>query len=621
MHNSSITGYLSLLLLTLFILGCDKTQDHEKTKADISTQKNNYYIDQGKWKAPKPLLKELKNQISRPAILRLHNGFAVLQSTKKDIIFHYLNNKVNLDDAGGTNKLWLFTDTKKKDIYAIWWKKTRTGKHLYFRKSSDEGKTFSKTSILNTAGGVLPQISFSSDGNGNLLVAYYDERNPPYRIYINRSSDNGKTWNAVDVRMDNDNNNLTKKIKDKEIPVAYAINPIVRTLKSGKMILIWEQKKLIDGQYRLQLVSRVSQNKGETWGEEQVIFTPASNFTIEYSVATNGTSIVIVAALPKLGLLGFYAEDNFASEGFSWKALGSVAGTVDVNEISWLKPAISSNQYKVAYIIEKDVGKKHHVEVASLDLKKGKWGSVFQLDRSKHQPVETKATYLDLKALPNGEFVAAWEDYQSIIPTLMIDYTENNGTTWQKEPIKITRSGLSQIKYPNIYIGDKNATVVFEWYVSRGDRLPALSYIELPIDKSGLDVVPAPQGKKLTEPERKKLLKKRVSKFMDLRVKKDWEKTWEFMDPVYRQVTKKDSWMRNMGYISYEKYRIVKLETDGNFATATVDMTISLRQQFREGRIMEPTPSKSASTETKWLWFYDNWYFYPESEFIRHLNF
>jgi len=203
----------------------------------------------------------------------------------------------------------------------------------------------------------------------------------------------------------------------------------------------------------------------------------------------------------------------------------------------------------------------------------------------------------------------------------MMDFTINNGSNWQMKSIMLTRPGLSEMRMPQLLVNDANVWAVFEWNIIRDSVSPRLSYQKFAYDENTGNPVAfnSPLPKELTQAEKEKRLRQRVKELMDLRVKQEWEKTWDYMDPVYRQKTKKDSWLRNIGFVTFESYKLKKVEVDGLFGTAELEVTISLPQQVRQGEVMEATPPKVNKSNTKWLWFYDDWFFYPDSAFFQHL--
>lgn len=617
------------ILVFLTQVGCNsdpKDLEKEQEQEQATGKSDDYYQDVGDWKVPRPVFSgEKLKHITRPAVEIINGEPAVLYSADKKIELMYKGKKTVIESTEGSTKVWLFTDKSKNKIYTLWWKKTPKGKYVYFRGSSDEGKTFSKKSVININGGILQQLKLYSHGDGNIAVLFYDERVPPYRVYANASTDGGLTWKETDFRIDNDLNAINKKGKNGEnVPVNYALNPLLAYLDTGKLVASWQQRKVIDNKLVSQIVVRISNDLGQSWGEEQTVFTWDKAHIVEAAMVSRGNKIAIIAGYPKIGLLGFYAEDNKASNQLSWKELDGVNGTQEVNEISWLKPVMSDDVLKVGFILQKEQKNKYQIQIASMPFVDQKWETKpFRIDRDKKQPVKTKASYFDLKLLPNGEFVIAWQDYRSIIPMLMLDYTKNKGKDWLDHPVEATRPGLSQIRLPEVYVGGGMVRVNLEWNIIRDTKLPRYSTLEFPLDpKTGvLSVAGRPADKQYTKEEKEAKLRKRVEEFMSLRVKGEWEKSWAYMDPVYRQVTKKSSWLKNMGNISYESFKVNKVDAEGRFATAEVDMMVSLAQQLRQGEVVEATPAKKSSTTMKWLWFYDDWYFFSSGTFFQYLKY
>ncbi len=618
----SIWTILGILVFATQV-SCNDSKNVNKDNTSLENT-SNYYADIGDWKVPQAVFSDEKiKHMARPSIQLIEDEQAVLYSTDKQIELKYKGKTIVIDSEPST-LVWLFTDKTKKHIYTLWWKKLEDGKKIFFRSSSDQGKTFSEKVVINTNGGVLQQIDFYSHGDGNLAMVFYDERVPPYRVYANYSKDNGKTWGKKDIRLDNDKNAIIKKGKNGEdVPVNFALNPKLAYLDTGKLVAVWQHRKIIDKKLESQLVSRVSSDFGKTWGEEKKIFAWEQGHIVEAAIASKGNKVVVVAGYPKVGLLGFYGVDSGTS-GVGWTELGGVKGTQNVNEISWLRPVLSDDQFKVGYIIQHDQNKKYQIHIATMSLDKAKWEEkTFRMDRDKKQPVQTKASYFDLKTLPNGEFVIAWQDFRSIIPMLMFDYTKNKGKNWLDHSIELTRPGLSQIRFPELYIGNNKIRLYFEWDILRDSKLPRYSSLSFDLNSTTGQpvVVGRPVGKQYTKDELIEKLGQRVTEMMNYRVKGEWEKTWKFMDPVYQQVTKKRSWLKNMGSVNFEKFDIKKLDVDGRFATAEVDMTISVAQQIRSDELMEPSPPKLTPTTMKWMWFYDDWYFFSSGSFIRYLKY
>jgi hypothetical protein len=111
------------------------------------------------------------------------------------------------------DKEWATVNPFNNDIYLTWTEFDKYGsrhkKHksrILFSKSTDEGQTWSETSILselegdaiddnNTVEGAVPAVGT----NGDIFVSWSFN----YHIYFDRSSDNGQTWLKKDIVVSN----------------------------------------------------------------------------------------------------------------------------------------------------------------------------------------------------------------------------------------------------------------------------------------------------------------------------------------------------------------------------------------------------------------------------------
>ncbi|MEW6599519.1 MAG: exo-alpha-sialidase, partial [Nitrospirota bacterium] len=92
-------------------------------------------------------------------------------------------------------------------VYAVWLDDRNGAGDIYFNYSTDHGATWQTNDIrVNHTPGAWATTApmISSDGNGHVYIAWLDQRNGPYDIYFNYSSDYGASWQANDVRLDTD---------------------------------------------------------------------------------------------------------------------------------------------------------------------------------------------------------------------------------------------------------------------------------------------------------------------------------------------------------------------------------------------------------------------------------
>jgi|SRR5882724_5905433 len=119
-------------------------------------------------------------------------------------------------------------------VYVVWQDARHGGWDIYLNMSSDFGKTWRTEGVrLNTgpageAEARLPQIAL--DGKGTITVAWQEDRGDDQQegIYLTRSTDFGKTWLNADIRVDD------------QKATGTAVNPQIAMLQDGAVVIAWE---------------------------------------------------------------------------------------------------------------------------------------------------------------------------------------------------------------------------------------------------------------------------------------------------------------------------------------------------------------------------------------------
>ena len=119
-------------------------------------------------------------------------------------------------------------------VYVAWQDARHGGWDIYLNKSSDFGKTWRTEGVrLNTgppgeAEARLPQIAL--DGKGTIAVAWQEDRGDDQQegIYLTWSTDFGKTWLNADIRVDDQKSGGT------------AVNPQIAMLQDGAAVIAWQ---------------------------------------------------------------------------------------------------------------------------------------------------------------------------------------------------------------------------------------------------------------------------------------------------------------------------------------------------------------------------------------------
>lgn len=151
-------------------------------------------------------------------------------------------------------------------VYATWYDGRNVGFDIYFNVSPDGGATWRtadvrlNTNALGTAASSRPAIAAS---DSSVYVAWQDDRNGNGDIYFNRSTDNGTTWLASDVRVDTDPPGS-----------GYSFSPAIAASGSSVYVL-WpdDRKTLLSSQGEDVFFNR-STDAGATWLASDVQLDP-----------------------------------------------------------------------------------------------------------------------------------------------------------------------------------------------------------------------------------------------------------------------------------------------------------------------------------------------------------
>ena len=117
----------------------------------------------------------------------------------------------------------------------------------------------------------------------------------------------------------------------------------------------------------------------------------------------------------------------------------------------------------------------------------------------------------------------------------------------------------------------------------------------------------------LGSPEKKELLKQRVSDFWGGFIEEDYERIFSLYDPFFQARTNKYAFMGTLGKIKYHNFEIKDIKVEGNVAQVKVSLVYSMpKVKLKLSEFSAPeTPAEFVEN---WLYIYDNWY----KEFYMH---
>jgi hypothetical protein len=138
-------------------------------------------------------------------------------------------------------------------VYVVWFDTRDSGGSIYFRASDDFGRTWREERRLKGAGGdVEGPMQLAATDQGHLYVAWADNREGEYGIYLVASTDHGRTW-TEGVRLD------VAKAKG-----ARASLPALAADAAGRVYVAWQDAR--HGGWDIYL--NRSADFGKTWRPE-----------------------------------------------------------------------------------------------------------------------------------------------------------------------------------------------------------------------------------------------------------------------------------------------------------------------------------------------------------------
>lgn len=562
------------------------------------------------------------------------------------VIYREGINQQTLANNDATQKVWLYTD--KTNIYALWWTKELDAKKLYIRSSGDGGKTFAPETVISS-GGVLPQLVFASDGGNNVSVAYVTEDFPGYQIYVNTSGDNGKSWQQEDTQLNKFysqegevKGDPLKLIEEKpELSISSnALSPQLFYV-ADDLIAVWQERQINDGKVYLRLVSRMARkgnNKSYVWGEEANLHTKENGLPIEMSAIESNGAIYIYGFMSGEGVLVFSSENN----GMQWQSYPAATGTSELNSASWFNAVVSDKgKLLISYVASPNEGKEH-IRVSTLNLTDKIWNekfTSFKASANDNDQFETRSTYIDLIKMNDDRLIVAWEDYRYLMPIIMVSYSEDTGVTWS-EPQSLSTPGKSVGKFPELvkssdsrelwatftYFQPNSAILTGEKERQFGAK-PGdghyLTFLKLKDNASAEINFPTLNDQKiLSKSQKTKRLKQRIGEFWDLRIKAKYAESWLYFDPLYKEYFPRKSWVANQGKISYLDYNLSNVEVSALIGKSTGFVKFTIPQMLLgEDDLVESPPPQESELYGRWGWFYDDWYYMPETMFDNRYNF
>ncbi|OGD16808.1 MAG: hypothetical protein A2Y69_03675 [Candidatus Aminicenantes bacterium RBG_13_59_9] len=82
-------------------------------------------------------------------------------------------------------------------IHVAWYDNTPGNLEIYYKRSENDGSTWSSSQRLTWTSGSSSYISLAIDSGNAIHIAWYDDTPGASEIYYKRSTDGGSTWGAA----------------------------------------------------------------------------------------------------------------------------------------------------------------------------------------------------------------------------------------------------------------------------------------------------------------------------------------------------------------------------------------------------------------------------------------
>jgi hypothetical protein len=210
---------------------------------------------------------------------------------------------------------------------------------------------------------------------------------------------------------------------------------------------------------------------------------------------------------------------------------------------------------------------------------------------------ESKAIAPALAVNNDGGVFIAWMDYFYIKPLVAATFSLDNGDSW-RDPFVLSYFGRTDEQLFPVVSSNTDSGLTIA-YLSAGPKRN--QWISFKTTFSEPQNVYAP---KLDL----KQLKSRAAKYWDTRVKGDWKKSYEYMDPYYRKNVTLDTYVQTQGKVKYYDFSL-KAEPvlSGVRATVGVAYDSEVPKFILQGKTVE-VPRKETSTNQSWVWIDGEWY-------------
>jgi len=517
------------------------------------------------------------------------------------------------------------------NIYLTWRPKTASGtaddrrgdKHILFSASYDGGRSFAAPIKLDGGNGAFHPEKLKFGEDGLIYAAWHDERVGQYRVYFNKSKDYGRTWLKEDIQMNKVDGNVYE--------------PFISSYKNH----VWFGWLYQEGTVRM-IRFRHSEDNGDTWSDEAAI--PVQGKIFSPLFISNDKIFAVIYCVADEGIKLSVSKDN----GATWEAPIVLPGTEETGSSGFKTIENKKGDLCVMWPGPQRLqGKKADIYVSCSNDSGLSWNKTVRLDTN--TPMLTHSLAPEMAMDESGRVVVVWQDTRDIRTHIYMNYSLDGGKSWLDHDIRVNDSAGDAVSQFPAVAADGNGRFLIAWQGAASDVLQAneylLAYEEVVFECSEKD---APKYSKLCrggfferlfkkekkkmecpkflyqpsrdlcrekrEPgpsadSRKKRLLSRINELWNARIKEDYGKAFDMLDPFARASILKKDYLSRVGQIKYLSFEVIEKELSiaENTADAKVKVTFEA-ETFTVGQYSGNIPRTERVFDLKWVWIDNDWY-------------
>jgi hypothetical protein len=350
-------------------------------------------------------------------------------------------------------------------IAYVAWEDRRNGDwDIYFAKSTDSGATWSDPNIMvNSGPGNANSPSIAVDPQGTIYVAWQDDRNTDFDIYLAKSRDGGDTWTDPNIRVN--------------VSGAHQRNPVMAVDSTGTVNVAWEDNRWSDWD----IYFARSTDSGETWSNANRVNTaPSSTTQIHPTMDVDSSGTIYIAWEDEINgnediYLGISSDG-----GVTWSD-PSIKVNTDATTTDQTKPSLSAGGEGIMTLVWQDNRNLNPDIYCAISVD----GGATWTDPNIKINTDIGVTWQQNPAVAvshTGTVYIIWHDDRNGNSDIYFSYSVDAGGNWTNPNLRVNDdSGGQTQRIATVAVGT-NGPVFMAWEDNRADPDDIYSATNAPVN-------------------------------------------------------------------------------------------------------------------------------------------